>query len=96
MQWCADYTGHLQHHSLPGDAAEWLLYAAIAQSCGQVPQLTSADEQTLRQSGSTAAITGLSYYMLLLAAEVHPEGSITATGSIPWLLLVKSVLQSGG
>ncbi|WP_339220142.1 glycosyltransferase [Paenibacillus sp. FSL H8-0332] len=96
LQWCADYTGHLQHHSLPGDAAEWLLYAAIAQSCGQVPQLTSADEQTLRQSGSTAAITGLSYYMLLLAAEVHPEGSITATGSIPWLLLVKSVLQSGG
>ncbi|WP_342478942.1 glycosyltransferase [Paenibacillus sp. FSL H7-0350] len=95
MQWCADYTRQSQHYSLPGDAAEWLLYAAIAQSCGQVPQLTPADEQTLRQSGSTAAITGLSYHMLLLAAEVRPQGNISATGSIPWLLLVKSALQSG-
>ncbi|WP_341348423.1 glycosyltransferase [Paenibacillus sp. FSL H3-0469] len=95
MQWCADYIRQSQHHSLPGDVAEWLLYAAIAQSCGQVPQLTSTDEQTLLQSGSAAAITGLSYHMLLLAAEVHPQGNISATGSIPWLLLVKSALQSG-
>ncbi|MBP2113676.1 glycosyltransferase [Paenibacillus silagei] len=95
LQWCAEYTGQSQHHRLSGDAAEWLLYAAIAQSCGQAPQLTSDDEQTLLQSGSAAAITGLSYYMLLLAAEVHTEGSIAATGSIPWLLLVKSVLQGG-
>lgn len=76
MQWCADYIEQSQRYSLPADAAEWLLYAAIAQSCGQVPQLTSADEQTLRQSGSIAAITGLSYYMLLLAAEVHPQGNL--------------------
>ncbi|MEK3791413.1 glycosyltransferase family 2 protein [Paenibacillus sp. FSL R7-0204] len=95
MQWCADYIEQSQRYSLPADAAEWLLYAAIAQSCGQVPQLTSADEQTLRQSGSIAAITGLSYYMLLLAAEVHPQGNLPPIGSIPWLLLVKSALQSG-
>ncbi|MEK5030185.1 glycosyltransferase [Paenibacillus sp. FSL R7-0302] len=96
MQWCANYIEQSQHYSLPGDAAEWLLYAAIAQSCEQVPQLTSTDEQTLLQSGSAAAITGLSYHMLLLAAEVHPESSIPATGSIPWLLLVKSALQGRG
>ncbi|WP_238653617.1 glycosyltransferase [Paenibacillus piscarius] len=94
IQWCAMYTGRAEHHP-PADAAEWLLYAAIAQSCGQVPQLTPAEEQALRQSGSTAAAIGLSYHRLLLAAEAHPQGNLPATGSIPWLLLVRSALQSG-
>ncbi|WP_405104252.1 glycosyltransferase [Paenibacillus sp. FSL K6-1217] len=95
VQWCAMYTGQAEYRP-PVDAAEWLLYAAIATSCGQAPQLSPADEQALRQSGSAAAIIGLSYHKLLLAAEVHPQGNLPAAGSIPWLLLVKSALQREG
>lgn len=91
-QWCAMYTGQAEHHPA-ADAAEWLLYAAIAQSCGQVPQLTPAEEQALHQSGSAAAAIGLSYHRLLLAAAAYPQGGSRATGSIPWLLLVRSALQ---
>lgn len=94
VQWCARYTAGQAEHSPSADAAKWLLYAAIAQSCGQVPQLTPAEEQGLRQSGSAAAAIGLSYHRLLLAAEAHPQGGSPATGSIPWLLLVKA-LQGG-
>ncbi|WP_340025653.1 glycosyltransferase [Paenibacillus sp. FSL K6-1096] len=93
VQWCAMYTGQADHRP-PADAAEWLLYAAIACSCGQVPLLTHAEEQALCQSGSAAATVGLSYHRLLLAAETHPQGGSPAVGSIPWLLLVKSALQS--
>lgn len=94
VQWCARHTAGQAEHSPSADAAEWLLYAALAQSCGQVPQLTPAEEHALHLSGSTAAAIGLSYHRLLLAAETHPQGGSPATGSIPWLLLVKA-LQGG-
>lgn len=93
-QWCAMYSGQAHLYSSPGDAAEWLLYAAIADSCGLLPRLDPADEQALRQSGGPAAAIGLSYYQLLLAAGVHPQGMPVASGSIPWLLLVRSALQA--
>ncbi|WP_052429689.1 glycosyltransferase [Paenibacillus borealis] len=93
-QWCAMYTGQAHFYSSPGDAAEWLLYAAIADSCGLIPRLDPADEQALRQSGGTAAAVGLSYCQLLLAAGVHPQGMPVVSGSIPWLLLARSALQA--
>jgi glycosyltransferase involved in cell wall biosynthesis len=93
-QWCTMYTGQAHFYSSPGDAAEWLLYAAIADSCGLIPRLDPADEQALRQSGGPAAAIGLSYHKLLLAAKVHPQGIPVVSGSIPWLLLVRSALQA--
>lgn len=95
LQWCAMYAAQEHSYSLPGDAAEWLLYAALADSCGRVPRLSPADELALRQSGGPAAAIGLSYYNLLLAAEVQPQGVPRVTGSIPWLLLARSALQAG-
>ncbi|WNS43218.1 glycosyltransferase [Paenibacillus sp. MMS20-IR301] len=95
IQWCAMYDRQAHDYISPGDAAEWLLYAALSTSCGLMPQLTPADEHTLRQSGGTAAAIGISYHNLLLAAEAFPQRQLTApvAGNIPWLLLVRSALQ---
>ncbi|MEJ9162157.1 tetratricopeptide repeat-containing glycosyltransferase family 2 protein [Paenibacillus graminis] len=93
-QWCLIHSGHAKQYSgTPACAAEWLLYAAIATSCGRVPKLDPAAENALRQSRSAAAAAGLSYHQLLLAAEAFP-GSVPE-GNIPWLLLVRTVLRDG-
>ena len=91
-QWCARYAAHHHDYSSPGTSAAWLFYAAMAASCGRVPRLTPADEETLRQNGGPAAAIGLSYHKLLLAAEAHPQGISPASGRIPWLLLTRSAL----
>lgn len=93
-QWCSIYSSHAQQSgAAAGSPAEWLLYAAIAASCGRVPQLDPAAENALRQSGSAAAAGGLSYHKLLLAAEAFPDSGLQ--GRIPWLLLVRTALRDG-
>ncbi|MEK4060604.1 MULTISPECIES: glycosyltransferase family 2 protein [Paenibacillus] len=90
-QWCSVYTAQEQHCHTPAGLVEWLLYAAVASSCGLTPLLEPAAERALQQSGSRAAAVGLSYHKLLLAAAVHPQGA--ASGSIPRLLLVRAALR---
>lgn len=90
-QWCSIYEEH--HYGTPAGAARWLLYAAIAGSCGRLPRLEPAAEQALRGSGSKAVLTGLAYHKLQLAAGAAAE-SLPA-GSIPRLLLVRSALGEG-
>jgi hypothetical protein len=63
----------------------------VACSCGLPSLLELAVERALQQSGNRAAAVGLSYHKLLLAAAVHPQGA--ASGSIPWLLLVRAALR---
>jgi hypothetical protein len=92
-QWCSIYTGREHHYHTPDGPAEWLLYAAVASSCGIQPLLEPAAEQSLRQSGagSRALLIGLGYHKLQQAAGAAPE--IMPSGSIPWLLLLRSVLR---
>lgn len=92
-QWCSVYTGQEHRYHTADGPAEWLLYAAVADSCGLLPVLEPRDEQALRQAGagSKALLTGLGYYKLRLAAGTAPEG--VPSGSIPWLLLVRSALR---
>ncbi|WP_342437142.1 hypothetical protein NSS79_28950 [Paenibacillus sp. FSL L8-0436] len=90
-QWCSVYTAQEQHCHTPAGLAEWLLYAAVASSCRLTPLLEPAAERALQQSGSRAAAVGLSYHQLLLAAAVYPQSA--ASGSIPWLLLVRAALR---
>ncbi|OKP93774.1 glycosyltransferase family 2 protein [Paenibacillus sp. P32E] len=92
-QWCSIYSSHAQQYLGTTCAAEWLLYAAVSDSCGRVPQLDPAAGKALQQSGSAAAALGLSYHRLLLAAEAFPGKN--PRGSIPWLLLVRSALRDG-
>ncbi|WP_062523716.1 tetratricopeptide repeat-containing glycosyltransferase family 2 protein [Paenibacillus jilunlii] len=93
-QWCSIYSSYAQQSGgAAGGPAEWLLYAAIAASCGRVPQLAPAAENALRQSKSAAAAGGLSYHKLLLAAEAFPDCGLQ--GRIPWLLLVRTALRDG-
>ncbi|MNI77639.1 hypothetical protein D3C73_1339460 [compost metagenome] len=93
-QWCSIYSSYTQQSGgAAGGPAEWLLYAAIAASCGRVPQLAPAAENALRQSKSAAAAGGLSYHKLLLAAEAFPDCGLQ--GRIPWLLLVRTALRDG-
>lgn len=93
-QWCSIYLSRKHHYNTSIDSAEWLLYAAIACSCGIMPKLHSEAEQAMRRSGGTAITVGLSYHKLLLAAENHPCGIPLPSGSIPWLLLVRSASRS--
>ncbi|WP_339318963.1 glycosyltransferase [Paenibacillus sp. FSL R10-2734] len=91
-QWCSIYANQNLHYNSSMDCAEWLLYAAIAFSCGETPKLALSDEMTLRKIGGTTAAIGLSYYKLLLAAKAYPHG--VTSGHIPWGLLVKSAIQT--
>jgi glycosyltransferase involved in cell wall biosynthesis len=92
-QWCSVYSGQEHHYHTTAGPAEWLLYAAVAGSCGILPVLGPAAEQSLRQSGagSKALLIGLGYHKLQLAAGAAQDNM--PSGSITWLLLVRSVLR---
>ncbi|MBW4085584.1 glycosyltransferase [Paenibacillus sp. S150] len=93
-QWCSIHRNHAQQYgNAPASAAEWLLYAAVAASCGRVPCLDPAAENALRQSGSAAAAVALSCHKLLLAEEAFPGSA--PSGRISWLLLVRTALRDG-
>ena len=87
-QWCTIYNDQEHDYSHSTDSADWLLYAAMACSCGTIPRLHSTDERTLKRSSDPAIAVGLAYHKLLLAADNDPLG--IPTGSIPWALLVRS------
>lgn len=89
-QWCSIFEEMEHQYSTPAGAAEWLLYAAIAGSCGRLPRLEPAAEQALRASGSKAVLIGLAYHKLQLAAGAA-AGPVPA-GGIPRLLLVRAAL----
>lgn len=90
--WCSIYLSHNLHYNTSTDCAEWLLYVAIACSCGETPKITLTDEMALRRIGGTTAAVGLSYYKLMLAAKAYPHG--ISSGQIPWGLLVRSASQT--
>lgn len=89
--WCSVFEAKEHRFQTAADAAEWLLYAAVAGSCGLVPQLEPAAEHALKQTGSTAVRIGLSYLKLQLAAQAYPQQPVPS-GRIPPLLLVRSAL----
>lgn len=91
-QWCYIYVKQSTQYNTSMDCAEWLLYLAIACSCGETPKITLADEAALRRAGGTTAAVGLSYYKLLLAEKAYPHG--ISSGHIPWRLLVRSASQT--
>jgi len=91
-QWCSIYLSQILHYNASTDCAEWLLYVAIACSCGEIPKLDLSDEKALRRIGGTTAAVGLSYYKLMLAAKAYPHG--ISSGHIPWGLLVRSASQT--
>lgn len=90
-QWCSIYVSQNPQYNSSTDCAEWLLYMAIACSCGETPKIALLDEMALRKIGGTTAAVGLSYYKLKLAAKAYPHG--ITTGQIPWGLLVRSASQ---
>lgn len=94
VQWCSIYEEQEHLYNTPAGPAEWLMYAAIASSCGRLPLLEPAAEQALRGSGSKAVLIGLAYYRLLLADRAAAAMPMPA-GSIPWLLLVRSAAGEG-
>ncbi|MNO70950.1 SPBc2 prophage-derived glycosyltransferase SunS [compost metagenome] len=91
-QWCSIYVKQNTQYNTSMDCAEWLLYLAIACSCGETLKLTLADEAALRRAGGTTAAVGLSYYKLLLAEKAYPYG--ISSGHIPLGLLVRSASQT--
>lgn len=91
-QWCSIYLSQTPHYNASSDCAEWLLYVAIACSCGETPKIAQSDEMALGRIGGTTAAVGLSYYKLILAAKAYPHG--ISTGQIPWGLLVRSASQT--
>jgi glycosyltransferase involved in cell wall biosynthesis len=91
-QWCSIYINQNPRYHTSLDCAEWLLYAAIACSCGDIPLIHKDNEEALRRVGGTPAAVGLSYHKLLVAAEAYPHG--ITSGQIPWMLLVKSASRT--
>lgn len=91
-QWCSIYLSQTPHYNASTDCAEWLLYVAIACSCGETPKIAQSDEMALRRIGGTTAAVGLSYYKLILAAKAYPHG--ISSVQIPWGLLVRSASQT--
>lgn len=85
-KWCAIHIHPHRKFHTPADPAEWLLYAAIACSCGEIPLLPRENEAAWRSSEGALEAIILAYYKLLLAGEAYPERELP---SIPWALLLR-------
>lgn len=71
-KWCAVYAGDPFPIRGAADVAEWLLYAAVTLSAGDIPQLRGAEEAALRRHGGAAAVIALALRCKRLAAEAYP------------------------